>query len=75
MADQDTWLESKIGTEIRIYLAVARQDGRMDWKIGTLESVEPAGIVVDDRWFNRSQIVYIEVRTSDESPTIRVIQH
>lgn len=74
MADQDTWLESKIGTEIRIYLAVTTE-GKMYSHVGRLEYVEAAGIVLEDRWFNRSQIAYVEVYTRDERTTIPVTQH
>ena len=59
MADQDTWLEDKVGQEVRVYIAV-EQGNSLFGRTGVLTSVQENGIVIEDMWFNRSQIAYVQ---------------
>lgn len=59
MAEQDTWLESRVGKEIRVFLAAYEGEGWVGF-IGILEAVEGSGLVVGGQWFNRMQIAYVE---------------
>ena len=79
MAEQDAWLDSRLGTRIRVFLAINQTSSSGHDSLvghsGLLDGVEDSGLIIDGKWFNRVQIAYIEDAPESTEPQVaRVVQ-
>ena len=70
------WLESRVGTRVRVYLAVNQTSvsghGGLIGHVGLLDGVEESGLIIDGKWFNRVQIAFVEEAPESGSTTTPV---